>query len=133
MRSMFRPRSRDRTVSRFPIGGRAILRARRWLLTATLAALVSGCAEHHARVPVLRRVTIRGFKFDPARLVVAAGDTVEWLNRDLVPHTSTAAGGHWNSNSIQPGHSWRTVLTIRGSEPYGCRLHTNMQAQLDVR
>jgi plastocyanin len=130
---MFRPRSRSRAISRHSTDGRAILHARRFLLAATLAALVPGCAGHAARTPVLHRVVIRGFKFDPARLEVAAGDTVEWLNRDLVPHTATARSGGWSSDSIPPDGSWRIVPTIRGAEPYGCRLHANMKAQLDVR
>ena len=40
--------------------------------------------------PARHRVAMHGVRFDPDSLVVAVGDTVEWDNRDLVPHTSTA-------------------------------------------
>jgi len=34
-------------------------------------------------------VVIRGFKFDPETVTVNQGDTVEWKNEDIVPHTAT--------------------------------------------
>jgi hypothetical protein len=64
---------------------------------------------------------------------ISAGDTVEWRNQDLVPHTSTAGSGRWDSHSIPPDSSWRAVLTTRGPEPYGCLLHPIMKARLEVR
>ena len=35
-------------------------------------------------------VVIRGFKFEPATVTVRAGETVEWKNEGIVPHTATA-------------------------------------------
>src|SRR6516165_2497451 len=34
-------------------------------------------------------VVIRAFKFDPKTVTVNPGDTVEWQNEDIVPHTAT--------------------------------------------
>jgi len=133
MRSTFRPRSPSNDSPLRPAGGRAIPRVRRLLLIAGFAALASGCGGRATPTHALHRVVIRGFKFDPASLSIAAGDTVEWLNADLVPHTSTASSGRWNSNSIVPDSSWRAVLTTPGREPYGCTLHPNMRAQVEVR
>lgn len=114
-------------------GWHALPHVGRFLLAAGLAVLVSSCSGRSAARPKLHRVVFRGFLFEPARLSVAAGDTVEWLNQDLVPHTASATSGRWDSQSIQPAGSWRTVLTTSGSEPYVCRLHPGMKAQLDVR
>ena len=114
-------------------GWRAILYAGRLLLLGGSMALLSDCSSHESGGPTLHRVTIRGFKFDPESLSIAVGDTVEWRNEDIVPHTSTARSSHWNSQSIQPNESWRTVLTIPGSEPYGCQFHLAMKAKLAVR
>jgi len=107
--------------------------ASRFLLVATFATMVSGCADHAAARPALHRVVIRGFKFEPANFSISAGDTVEWLNQDLVPHTATAGNRRWDSHSILPDSSWRAVLTTRGPEPYGCQLHPVMRARLEVR
>jgi plastocyanin len=95
--------------------------------------LLSHCSSRESSRPALHRVTIRSFKFDPDSLSIAAGDTVEWRNEDIVPHTATAASSHWNSQTVQPGDSWRTVLTISAPEPYGCQFHPTMKAKLLVR
>jgi plastocyanin len=93
--------------------------------------LVAGCSARHR--PALHHITIARVAYDPATLSVALGDTVEWTNKDLVPHTATARSGRWNSVPMQPGDSWRTVMTTRGVEPYGCLYHPTMGATLEVR
>jgi plastocyanin len=111
---------------------------RSWLaaslaLTAALALGFQGCARNPERAPALHQVVIRQFQYQPEVLEVTVGDTVEWLNRDLVPHTVTERSGRWDSESIPPDGSWRTVLRTTGRERYGCRFHPNMQARLEVR
>lgn len=73
-------------------------------------------------------VVIEGMKFVPERLEVAAGDTVTWTNKDLVPHTVTAAGAGIESGNIAPGATWKHV--VRGSREidYVCRYHPSMKA-----
>jgi plastocyanin len=109
-----------------------MVRAGRPLFLAGSVVLMCDCSGHASGGPVLHRVTMRGLKFDPDSMSVAAGDTVEWLNKDIVPHTSTAQSAHWNSQLIQPNDAWRTVLTIPGSEIYGCLVHPTMKAKLEV-
>ena len=94
---------------------------------------MSGCSSRASRGSALHRVVIRGLKFDPDSVSIAVGDTVEWLNRDIVPHTATAKSSHWNSQIISPNEVWRTVLTIPGSEPYSCQVHPTMKAKIEVR
>ena len=47
--------------------------------------------------PVTHTVTIDATRYQPARLVVHAGDTVVWVNKDVIPHTATAKGGGFDS------------------------------------
>ena len=83
----------------------------------------------HARHQVL----IQGFAFVPPALAVSAGDTVEWINRDIVPHTATEEGGRWSSDTLATGASWRRVFAERGGHAYACRLHPVMKGRLEVR
>ena len=71
-------------------------------------------------------------KFLPERLEVAAGDTVTWTNRDVVPHTVTAAGAGLESGSIAPGASWKHTVRSRGEIRYVCRFHPTMKAVVVV-
>lgn len=72
-------------------------------------------------------------KFSPERLEVAAGDTVTWTNRDLVPHTVTAAGAGLESGNIAPGASWKFTARRSGTIDYLCRYHPGMKAEVVVR
>lgn len=116
-----------------PAGWHALPHVSRLFLAGGLALLASSCNGRPAPRPALHRVVIRSFVFEPATLAVAAGDTVEWFNEDLVPHTASATSGGWDSQQILPGGSWRTVAAAPGSEPYVCRLHPGMKARLEVR
>ena len=132
-----RRRFRLRSPSSFKLGRangwHALPHVSRFVLAMWMLGLASGCSGHSASGPALHRVVIQAFKFEPDSLTVAAGDTVEWLNRDLVPHTATAKSGHWNSNSVLPTGSWRVVMSTPGREPYGCQLHPTMSATIEVR
>lgn len=66
-------------------------------------------------------------KFEPQRLEVADGDTVTWTNRDLVPHTVSAAAAGVESGNIAPGASWKLVVRRRGDIGYVCRYHPSMK------
>jgi len=78
-------------------------------------------------------VTLHAVRFDPDSLVIAAGDTVEWDNRDLVPHTVTADAGDWDSDTILPDSSWSTIVPDGGIHPYHCRFHPTLHGRLIAR
>jgi plastocyanin len=78
-------------------------------------------------------VVISGFKFQPDVLVVNVGDTIEWKNADIVPHTATAVDKSFNSGSIKPGATWKFVAKQAGTFNYACTPHPNMHAKLIVR
>ena len=82
-------------------------------------------------VPAVIAVVIRNMKFDPPRLEVNKGDTVEWKNEDLTPHTATSA--KFDSASIDPEKSWRHTFTEAGDFPYACTFHPDMKAGVVVK
>ena len=94
-----------------------------------LLLLASGCG---AGEPAARRhtVEISAFRYAPADLRVAAGDTVVFVNRDAVPHTATAADGAWDTGSVAAGDSGRVVVAREGRHPYRCLFHPNMASAL---
>ena len=82
-------------------------------------------------------VAIRAFKFEPATVTVNVGETVEWKNDDIVPHTATADGEAQkpalDSGTIQTGATWRYVARNKGTYNYICILHPNMKGELIVQ
>ena len=82
--------------------------------------------------PVTHTVTIDGSQFSPATLTIKAGETVVWVNKDILAHTATAAKGSFDSKVIQPGKSWKHVARKKGEFPYTCAFHP-MNGKLVVR
>jgi plastocyanin len=78
-------------------------------------------------------VALRGMKNVPATLTVNVGDTVIWKNEDVVPHTATDRGKHFDSGSIEPGGSWSYVANRKGTYFYYCAYHPNTKGKLVVR
>jgi plastocyanin len=78
-------------------------------------------------------VEIRGMAFQPEVLELALGDTVVWINRDIVPHTATAEGSDaWDTGILASGDSARYVPLVAGAATYVCRLHPTMRARLVI-
>jgi plastocyanin len=72
--------------------------------------------------------------FHPAELEVRRGDTVVWVNRDIVAHTATAAREPaWDTGSLASGDSGTHVAGVRGEVEYYCELHPTMEGRLVVQ
>lgn len=95
--------------------------------------LFLACAgEHEEPLPVTHTVEIREMEFHPAELRVNPGDTIVWVNRDLVPHTATAPDSAWTSPPLAQGERWRMVARAPGEGAYICAFHPVMEARLIV-
>lgn len=76
------------------------------------------------------QVTIDNLVFSPADLKAKVGDTITWINRDIVAHTATARGD-WDV-MIPVNKSASVVLTKAGIVAYYCRFHPNMKGRITV-
>jgi plastocyanin len=72
-------------------------------------------------------------RFQPQTLTVSSGDTIVWVNKDLVPHTATSKAGGFDSKTIQAGGSWKYTAGAKGEFAYICAFHPAMQATLRVQ
>ena len=102
------------------------------MLAFVAGLLACSAGAEAARKPVAYTVTIDAARFSPADLSVKIGDTVIWVNKDLLAHTATAKGGRFDSKVIQPGKSWHFVAKTPGEFPYTCLFHP-MNGTLTVR
>jgi len=76
-------------------------------------------------------VTIEKLAFQPAKVKAKVGDTIQWVNKDVLAHSATARDKSFDV--IQPPK--KTVsqtLTRAGSFDYYCKYHPNMKGRLDV-
>jgi plastocyanin len=75
-------------------------------------------------------VTIDKLVFSPATITAKVGDTIEWVNKDVIAHTATVKGG-WDV-MIPAKKSASIVLKKAGSVDYYCRFHPNMKGHITV-
>jgi plastocyanin len=86
--------------------------------------------------PNLLTVTIKNGVYSPNPVMVKVGQTVNWLNSDMVAHSATDAGV-FDTGSIAPtsAHSdngdGATFNTV-GTYNYHCTLHANETATIIV-
>ena len=84
------------------------------------------------RKPNTHTVSIEGMRFQPEALTAAPGDTIVWVNKDIVPHTATSKTGSFDSKLIQVDKSWTYTVRTKGNFAYICTFHPTMKAMLRV-
>ena len=86
-------------------------------------------ANEEKAAPSLYTVEIKQMKFFPEVLNVHPGDTVVWINNDIVVHDVTEEKNKaWSSSPLAPGKSWRMVVTADAD--YYCSIHQVMKGKL---
>lgn len=76
------------------------------------------------------QVKIDKLVFSPAEISAKVGDTIEWINKDILAHTATVKGD-WDV-MIPVNKSATFVLKKAGNVEYYCRFHPNMKGRIEV-
>ena len=100
---------------------------------ATVIVCVIGLTADERLKPKTHTVTMENMRFQPGSLTVARGDTVVWVNKDLVPHTATSKAGGFDSQGIEAEKSWNFTVRKKGDFAYVCTFHPTMTAMLRVK
>jgi plastocyanin len=115
------------TLSRYFGGGRP----------QPVPAAVPQAAEPGSNAPAAGRDTVTAavedFLFRPARLEVAAGTTIVWINNGQIAHTVSAEDGSFDSGSIEPGARGSLTFSRAGTFPFHCTPHPFMRGVIVVR
>lgn len=102
------------------------------LALAVLAVAPAGMAQTATTGAVVKMMDT--FEFDPHAVTIHAGEAVEWHNASRFKHSVTAdpkLGGAalpegaepFASGELQPGESFRRVLSVPGKYRYFCTPH----------
>jgi plastocyanin len=90
------------------------MRFLKFLLTVTVVLAFAAPAQ----AAVTKTVTIKTNGFSPAKVTVASGDSVKWVNSDTVNRQIVATGGQFASPVIRPGGSWTRAFDTAGTFKY---------------
>ena len=114
------------------------------LALASVSGIVVGAQAESEELPTEEQpveerpsVTVRltDNRFRPARITIAAGTTVIWVNEEDDPeleHNVIARDYRWASSNFLPGESYEHTFTTPGTYRYFCDLHGGMIGQVIV-
>jgi plastocyanin len=102
---------------------------RRILLALIVAPVgLASVSAHAATIQIVMDKLV----FSPVETQAKVGDTIEWVNRDILAHTATAtAGADWNV-IIGPNKTEKLVVQKAGTVDYYCKYHPNMKGRLVI-
>jgi plastocyanin len=92
-----------------------------------------GAPAPHRPKPRQHVITIEEMRFQPQLVEVATGDTIVWVNKDLVAHTATSKTAAFDSKLIGANASWKYTVRNRGTLPHTCTYHPTMSGTIRVR
>lgn len=77
-------------------------------------------------------VVIKAMLFQPATISIAKGDTVYWINSDVVAHdVSQFPNRTWKSALLQPGEHYAQAFD--DSSSYYCSIHPTMKGMVLIK
>ena len=97
---------------------------------SVMAVLLSAAIAVPAHAATIQ-ITIENMEFAPAEVSARVGDTIEWINKDVLAHTATARNGDFDVTT-PPKKTVTSLLKKAGTVEYYCRYHPNMKAVLRI-
>src|SRR5690606_764818 len=83
------------------------------------------------QIPAIHKVEMKQMKFIPAMLTVNKGDTIIFVNHDMLTHDVTEeASKAWSSSPLKVNEAWK--LTATESVNYFCSIHPVMKGKIVV-
>ena len=103
---------------------------RRGSYLTVVAALLFGTMAAPAHAETIQ-ITMTNLVVAPSEVSAKVGDTIEWINNDVLAHTATARNGDFDV-MMPPKKTVTSVLKKPGKIEYYCRFHPNMKAVLTI-
>lgn len=97
------------------------------------SSLGNSATPENATAPSrIHTVKILQMQFVPSEITIHPGDTVLFINKDMLLHDITElAGKKWSSGPLQAGSSWK--MSFDTSVKYYCSIHEVMKGKIIVQ
>ena len=97
-------------------------------------AIINGCSQQNKETtfnPRTDTVLINLMQFSPGNLEARIGDTILWINKDIVAHNvKETTNNLFYSDTLNPGNSFKWAVT--GKADYICSIHPTMEAKVTI-
>ena len=97
-----------------------------------VASLLNSCSGPPEKIGhKSHTVEIKGMQFQPGEIRIKSGDTVTFINKDILVHNVTEEQNKsWASPSLSTDQSYSVVIT--GTSNYYCTIHPVMKGKVIV-
>lgn len=75
-------------------------------------------------------IIIEEMQFKPQEITINKGDTLVFVNKDIVAHDATDVDSIWKSPAMQNGDTWQIVP--QKSTDYYCSIHMVMKGKIII-
>ncbi len=97
-----------------------------------IVLLIISCTGQKEKETETHLVEIKQMSFVPGKLTVSPGDSVKWINKDLVTHDVKSTNSEeWKSSKLAEGESF--TIEITNGTTYKCSLHPVMEGEIQLR
>jgi plastocyanin len=106
-----------------------------WAVALALGMAAGSLADLlPAKPPAAPQVTIDNFTYAPNEITVPAGTTVQWVNRDDIPHTVVSDDKTtFKSKPLDTDDNFSYTFSKAGTYPYFCSIHPKMTGKVVVQ
>ena len=91
-----------------------------------MVGVINAVSAHAEKIQVM----IDNLVFSPVEIKAKVGDTVKWINKDIVAHTAIVHDGF--DVMIEANESASLVLKRAGIVEHYCLFHPNMKGRISV-
>ena len=78
-------------------------------------------------------IAIKDFQFSPQTLVISAGSTVTWVNKDEEPHKVVEVNSLFTSKPLDTDDKFTFEFKTAGIYEFFCALHPRMTGKITVQ
>jgi len=102
-------------------------------LGIVLAGVAFGAPPDDSKDDKVQKVTIKNLKYDPPKLTIKPGETVQWINKDDNDHTVIADDDSFASENLGSGDKFTHTFDKKGTFKYHCKYHPRMKGTVLVQ
>jgi plastocyanin len=102
------------------------------LIIAVCIVMLTPARSKNAK-PAGAEIRVDNFSFGPGTLTVPVNSTVNWTNKDDVPHVIASTDGLFKSKALDTDDVYSYTFTKPGTYAYYCSVHPKMVGTIIVR
>jgi plastocyanin len=96
-----------------------------------LLILLTSCKKHDDSGQGANEIWLEYKLFHPSQLVISAGTTIDFINKDGSSHTVN--GNLFDSGTIKPGNKYSYQFNTAGTYFFSCFIHANNTEQINIK